>query len=1084
MKRKSCLILWTVVALSLSLPIALRAQGTAGSITGQVSDSAGAVVPKATVRITNEATGIERQVETDGTGFYLFTNVLPASYEISVTATGFRQWTQKGVQLQVRSGLRVDVQLQVGAVTESLTVTGTAAPLIESVSAKVGSIVETRQITELPLNGRQFAQLILLTPGALPIALGQSAAFKVQLGAGSYSPVINGQRSRYNNFTLDGVENNDPMFNSYAMNPSVDAIQEFTVQSRGGVAEQGRSMGSDIIVVTRSGGNEFHGSAWEFLRNEKLDARNFFDPGKPAYKQNQFGGTFGGPLLLPRYNGRNRTFFFGYYEGFRAVRSANNITTVPTEAMRQGDLSDPALPRIYDINTTRADPSSPVGYTRAPFPGNRVPQDRIDKNATAIFNSEYPLPNMPGVTRNYINTMGRHQVNDQTSLRIDHKFTDNNNLFGRISYNDGDQLNPAGIPALTETLTNVAWNATVSDTHVFRPNLIGHFQFGLNRYTSNLGSGALPANILEATGWDKVYPGGAPSYLVLGLNVADVSGAGGYVVPIGPHTSYQAIGDITWIKGRHSFKAGLTWNTLRSFQASPQASISFGRKPTSDLVDLSGTGHGVATFLLGLPTDSRRAAGDTSARLSHNEYHGFLQDDIRLGSKLTLSLGLRYSYVQAMKEARNAYSGFNVLTGDYMLAVKNPTTGAGPNIRERWVDPDWNNFAPRVGLAYVIDSKTSIRAGAGLYYSFTDYVQFFADPAGNWPFGFSESVGPLNDFFVDAAASNPFTRSPGVLIPPSPEGQGGYSLNPRMRTPYSTQWNLSVQRQLPSEMLFEVNYVGSNAVKLLQTRGENRALPGPGPVQPRRRWPNYGGWNWDDNGAPSNYNGLSMRLQKRYSMGLSFLSSYTWSHNLDIWSTERGGTAAPQDPQNWRADYATSSADVQQTFLFSSVYELPFGRGKKYLQNGIGSWVLGGWQWSNILGLYSGQPINVTLGFDNANNGGSTQRPDVTGNPIPSDQTRLGWINRAAFARPEPFAYGNAGRNIMRGPGLKNLDIGLVKNTPLTEKTNLQFRTEFFNAFNMVNFGNPDSNFSSQNFGVILSARSARSIQFSLKLAF
>lgn len=1066
-------------------PTPLSAQVTAGSISGIVTDAGQAVVPKAEVHINNEATGISRTVTTDDAGHYVVTNLLPAVYELTVSARGFKAAVQKGLQLQVNQNLRADVQLEVGEVRQTVEITA-GAPLLESVSAKVGTVVETKQVTELPLNGRQFAQLILLTPGALPVALGQSTTFKVQLGAGSYSPVINGQRSRFNNFLLDGAENNDPMFNSYAMNPSVDAIQEFSVQSRGGVSEQGRSMGSDVIVVTRSGTNVYHGNVWEFLRNAKLDARNFFDPVRPNFKQNQFGGTFGGPVRLPHYKGRDRTFFFGYYEGFRYVRSANNIGTVPTEAMRSGDFSDSRLPRLYDINTTRASASAPGGFARDLFPGNRIPQDRLNKNAQDLLQQVYPLPNLPGVTRNYVNTTGQKQQNDQASGRIDHQISVSNTLFGRISYNDGYIVSPGGIPAVSNTVTNTAWNATVSDSHIFRPNLIGHFQLGFNRYTSNSSGNALPDSILRQTGWDKLYPSGPPDLLRLSLAVSDIVGAGGSFIPIGPHTSFQGISDLTWIRGKHSFKLGFTVNHLDSFQASPQASIGFGRRPTSNLVDLSGTGYGVATFLLGLPTESRRAAGDTSAKLSHYEYHGFLQDEMRLNRRLTLTAGLRYSYVQAMKEARNAYSGLDYLTGNYLLAIKNPVTGAGPNLRERWVDPDWNNFAPRLGLAYLLNNKTTIRAGVGIYYSFTDYPQYFGDPAGNWPFGFSDTVGPLNDFFVDASLTNPFVGSPGAQIPLSPEGQGGYSINPRIRTPYATQWNLSVQRQLRWELVLDLSYTGSNAVKLLQSRTENQAIPGPGPVQPRRPNPKYTQLTWDDNGPPSNYNGLSVKLQKRFSGGLSMLTSYTWSHNLDIYSTERGGTSGgPQDPRNWRPDHATSTADVKNAFLFSGVYELPFGRGKRYLQNGPASYILGNWEWSSILGLYGGQPVAVVLGFDNASTGrAAAQRPNVVGNPILENPTRLRWFNTAAFARPDPLKFGNAGRNLFRGPGLKNFDMALMKNFPWGEKKNLQFRTEFFNAFNLVNFGSPNGNFSSQDFGVILNARASRSIQFSLKLSF
>ncbi|HWB96099.1 MAG TPA: hypothetical protein VG672_05340, partial [Bryobacteraceae bacterium] len=999
-----------------------------------------------------------------------------------VLAPGFKTAVHTAVELKVGQTLQFDVRLEVGQAAETVTISAEQAQIVEQ-NARIATVVETRQITELPLNGRQFAQLILLTPGALPVALGQSTSFKVQLGAGSYSPVIAGQRNRFNNFTLDGVENNDPMFNSYAMNPSVDAIQEFSVQSRGNASEQARTMGSDVVVVTRSGTNEYHGAAWEFLRNTVLDARNFFDPARPQFKQNQFGGTFGGPLRLPRYRGRDRTFFFGYYEGFRYVRSANSVASVPTAAMREGDFSGAGVPRLYDISTTRASAAAPSGYARDPFPGNLIPSSRIAANTRDILNL-YPLATLPGITRNYINTTPQRQQNDQASLRIDQKITERNNLFGRISYNDGYNASPGSVPVVVTNITNKAWNATVSDTQILKLNLLLHLQFGLNRYTSNRSGRPLPDNLLSATGWDKLYPSGPPDLLMLSLAINDAPSLGGAFTPIGPHTFYQGITDLSYVRGRHNFKTGFTWNTLRSFQASPQADITFGRQPTSDLVDQAATGYGVATFLLGLPTASRRAAGDTSARLSNNEFHYFLQDEVRLTRALTLTAGIRYSYVQAFREARDAYAGFDVKTGDYLLAVKNPVTGAGPNVRARYIDPDWNNFAPRLGLAYALTPRISLRAGAGIFYSFTDGIQFAADPAGNWPFGFSESVGPLNEFFAETPFTNPFSRSAGVAMPSGPEGQGGYAMDPRMKTPYATQWNFGIQTQLPGDLLFEATYLGSTSVKLLNSVWVNLAVPGPGPVQSRRPYPQYSMIDYDQNTAPAHYNGLSMKVQKRFANGLSFLSSYTWSHTLDIWSTEREA-AGPQDPLNWRADYATSTSDVTHAFLFSNVYELPAGRGKRFLHRGLLSYVLGNWQWSNIIGLYGGQPIDIQLGVDNASKGRpGGQRPNLAGNPFPEHQTRLNWINKAAFLTPAPLQYGNLGRNIMRGPGLKNWDMALSKNIRWRERTTVQLRADFFNTFNFVNFGNPDTTLSSTNFGVITSARSPRSIQFGLKISF
>jgi hypothetical protein len=1064
----------------------LSAQQTAGTISGVVSDGAGAVIPSATVTVTNEGTGIERRTTSNETGLYVVSDLLPASYEITVSANGFKRDVAKNVRVVVDQNARLDFHLELGDVTQAVEVHATEAPLLSTVSSKMDTVIEAQQITGLPLNGRQFAQLILLTPGALPITIGTATSFKVQLGAGSYAPVISGQRSRYNSFTLDGIENTDPMFNSYAMNPSVDAIQEFSVQSRGEAGEFARSMGSTVVVVTRSGANQFHGSAWEFLRNNDLDARNFFDPQTPAYKQNQFGATFGGPLRLPHYDGHNRTFFFGYYEGYRATRSANSITTVPTSAMQKGDFSAVGLPTIYDINTTVANAASQAGYSRSPFPNNIIPASRVDPNAALTFSTVYPLPNRPGVSSNYVNTTPNRTQNDQGSLRVDHKISDANNLFGRISYNNGSQLSPGSIPADYANLINVAWNSTVSDTHIFRSNLIGHAQFGVTRYTSSQLGNSLPSNVLSATGWNSTYPSAAPSLLILGLTMADAAGVSGQFTPIGPHTSYNSIGDITWIHGRHTLKFGITWIDLHSFQASPQATINFTRAPTSNLINQQTTGYGPATFLLGLVTDSRRTIGDTSARLSNNQFSGFIQDEWRLARKLTITAGLGYDYFQAMKDQGDLYAGLDILTGNYLVAAKNPITNAPPNVRQRWVDPDWHNFAPRLGIAYLLGDRTTLRAGGGIFYSQTDAVQMFGDPAGNWPFGNSQIIGPLNQYFADTTMENPFLGSPTLTLPPNPYGQGGYALNPRMKTPYASEWNASIQRQLGSGMVVEMSYVGSNAVKLLNRILNNNATsPGPGSVQLRRQWPLYGAIRWDDNSAPANYNGLTLKLQKRFSHGLTFLTNYAWSHALDVFSSDRGGVSnGAQDPNNWRNDYATSNGSIKQAFLFSDVWELPFGHKKAWVNSGPASQILGGWEWSNILGFYGGQPISVLLGFDNANVGNVAQRPNLVGNPTLSNPTPQKWFNTAAFAAPAPFTYGTAGRNISKGPGIRNWDIALQRNFAITERIRLQFRAEAFNTPNFVNFGLPVANYSASNFGQVLSAAASRDIQFSLKLAF
>jgi len=629
----------------------IPAQTSSGVITGTVKDSSGAVLPDAKVTVTNEGTNISREVTTDKAGGYVVPSVLPGVYTVSAELSGFKKAMQSSITLQVNQTLRMDFVLQVGEVTQTVDVEA-AAPLLQSETSTVGTVIENKQVVELPLNGRSFTELTYLIPGAVRQ---QGAIFQTSGSRVS----VSGARAEDNNYTLDGVNNNETFFKAYAVQPSIDAIQEFKIQTNITSSEFGSAAGANINVATKSGTNDIHGGVFEFLRNNVFDARDSFAPEKPTFRQNQFGGQVGGPVYIPKlYNGKDRTFFFFNYEGFRYRRAATALGTIPTPEMFGGNLAfdqtGAPAPQIFDPATTRPDPNHPGQFIRDPFPGNIIPADRIDpimKSYAALF---YPAPNLPGQKLNIINAASGSTDTNQYTARVDHKFSDKNTFFSRFSYVQSEQLSPSVLGTYTGSLTNAFRNFMISDTHVFNPTTILDVKLAYHRnnlqqfYTPPRGQTLQDVQQwLSSTGIQgiPIKNNNVPLYPQFFFQETYTNpNQDGYPFP---DDTYQILASLSKTKGRHLLKFGMDYQNRRNLDDGLfSANIQFTKEPTQDPQNAAGTGQVLAAYLLGLPNSALRNVGDTTALMRWSGYYFYFQDDIKVNSKLTVNLGIRYDYTQ------------------------------------------------------------------------------------------------------------------------------------------------------------------------------------------------------------------------------------------------------------------------------------------------------------------------------------------------------------------------------------------------------------------------------------------------------
>jgi hypothetical protein len=1063
----------------------LQAQISSATLSGTVEDSSGAVIPGATVTAIEVSSNTQRSAQTNGSGLYTIPLLQPGVYTIKVTKQGFQTAEQTNIELQVNQSASLTFKLTVGSAATTVHVSG-SAPLLETQNASLGTVIGSHEIVDLPLNGRQFTQLLQLVPGTVAVDVSQNSGAAPNLGGGGVTPAVNGQSNRSDLFYLDGIYASDPFFSGYSISPSIDAIHEFQEQSHADQSESGMTLGGVINVQTKSGTNKFHGDAFEFFRNDALDALNYFQTKKGGYHLNEFGGTIGGPIIP------NKLFFFGLYDGYRQSAASTNFSTLPTSAELQGDFSA-ILPNTIIYNPATYDPAT---NTAQPFPGNIIPSGDLNQGVIAVLKAYLPssLPTSP-TGNNYVNTESHTITQNQYGGRIDYNVNSNNLVFGRITINDETQVSPNQLPGNSfDTGFNGA-NGGVNWIHTFSPTLVSQLTFGLN--SINIPQEMVQANaasVFNAGGFSAGFtdqPGGIKVSKVPGLHPSGFFDLNSGWGPIGPQHTWQISGSINKQLARHSLKFGASGYINSMYTNWAEDDINFNQQATWDPATRSG-GNSLASMFLGLPVSAGRQLGNSGVNLRSHLLGVFAQDSWKVFPNLTINYGVRWNYTSPVTDTNNRLSGFDYRTGKWYMVkgdVDIPSGPLPPDVvilpRSSITKPIYDNVAPRFGFAWAPFAKTVVRAGAGIFYdSWSGALQAAQNARGAWPSGASQSVNNLDTAGVtpNVSAQNPFVGF-STKVPATPFPSGGGFLDTNFKDAYAGEWNLQIQQQLGRSGVLSLAYVGSSTSRApIQVPHNISTQLGPTQVLPHS---NMSSFNVIQSIGHMNYNAFQAKYHKRFQGGLSVITAFTWSKTINVGCAEFWEDCNIQDPYNLAADRSVSDTDVPLVFTFSGVYQLPFGKGKTYLQHGIASALAGGWQINGILATRSGTPFTVGINFDNANANGGSQRPNQVGNPNSAPHNVKEWFNTSAFAVPAQYTYGNVHRNSLRGPAYTDLDFSLLRNFDLPRSTTLQFRSEFFNILNHPNFGNPDSTLEDSTFGQITgTAGNPREIQFAAKVKF
>lgn len=1112
-------------AVVLAAWISGHAQSFTAQISGRVIDESGGVVPGAEVTATHLATGVARTVVSNDQGIYRLLNLQPGRYRIEAELVGFKKFVQEPITLQVNDHLALEIRLQVGEVSEVITVTG-EPPLLETETASFGSVVNERTIQELPLNVRDSLALIVLTPGVIT-AEGFGTGGGTDVGRNWFKSDFNvgGGQMRGQEILLDGAPStsSDRSFATYI--PPVDSTQEFKVQANSFSAEFGRTTGGVLNIVTKSGTNEFHGTAYEFHRNSVLDANNFFANragfDKTAFRRHQFGINTGGPIF------KDRTFFFTAYEGFRQAFPDTRISTVPTALQRKGDFSqtfarDGKLITIYDPLTLRRDAQG--NLVRDSFPGNIIPANRFDPVAVAAL-SFYPEPNLPGdpVTgaNNYI--FGDQSITDRDrwDFRVDQNFGQTNKLFGRLSYETSDRLTPRNwdLPSAhnARIQKDKFYHAVLGDTHTFSPSLIGELRLSFTRGHPQQTSVSEGFDLRQLKFPDNYVQVAAPHFPF--FNVSDMTALGNGVINNQPRNTFGVQGNVTKLLDRHSFKTGLDIRVLdfHAFQdTNPTGSFNFGRLFTQGPDPLrarADAGFGLASFLLGMGTGG--SINHTQGLSLRRVYYSFyVQDDWKVTPRFTLNLGLRYDLDVGQRERFNRLTNLDLTSPSPLgpqvgLDLKGVLRYLGTN---GWptnqLETDKNNFGPRLGLAYKLTDRTVVRAGYGIFYV---PMVVIADGA----IGFNSStpwIATIDNLRPEHLLNNPFPQ--GFNLPREerdPLTNVGFGISGYIRDEpvgYTQQWNLSLQHQVAGDFVLDLAYWGNKGTKLqysgwrendlpnefLALKAKlNERVPNPffgviptgalsGSTVTRRQlllpFPQYTGVTRTRVSAGSQiYHAFTLKVEKRMSEGLSVVASYTNSKTISDTPGRdtSGGAGGILNMENRRAERSLTPFDVPQRLVVSFIYELPFGRGKRLGGDweGLANALLGGWTFSGFTTFQSGFPLSIN-------------RPAVKTGSAKLDRPTIDrWFDTSVFSPADPFTFGNVGQvePDLRADGVNNFDFTLAKNFYIQERFRLQFRAEFFNAFNTPQFAQPVDSVTNPSFGRVTSqANAPREIQFALKL--
>ncbi|HEY3456259.1 MAG TPA: TonB-dependent receptor [Bryobacteraceae bacterium] len=1094
LSAKAFLVIWSGVALA-SLTVA---QTNNATIVGNVTDVSGGSVAGADITVKNVATGVSRQLKTDEAGAYRVFPLHPGTYEVTASSPGMKTQIEPNIVLDAAANVKVDFRMEVGVVSEKVEVQANAA-VLQTQDASVGGTVTGNEVSRLPVNGRNYTRLIMLMPGTSDQGGSQSNG----TFSGTQMISVNGQRRQDNNFTVDGVDNNFMMMNSPGMSPSMDAIQEFRVLDNTS-AEFGRSSGSNVNIVIKSGTRDLHGTAYEYLRNDKFDANDFFanrnKTGKVPFRQNQYGVAIGGPVVIPKiYHGRDKTFWFFNWEGFRARRGQTILSSYPIQAQRDGDFSSLGSKSLYNpfTGTLAADGKTVI---RQPFVNNQIPKSMINPAMTFFMDTMVPLPNRGGLTSNFVNTQGYSNDRDAINVRADHNFNSSNTVSFRYSRQRVGQLQPNSDPYLAQLSRFDVDNYMGSWTHIFSPTSVLEVKYGRN--VPLLPQPPVNSRINRK---DFFAKSGITMFIpdVLFDPLPNFSADGEFSVGQGGQITGDHINQFfvnySKVLSRHSLRFGMNYSR-RHFSTNTtnpmDGSVNYDPSLTN-LSTISNSGDSFASMLLGTPSAIRRGTGNTVTEANINPIALYVQDDWRITDKLTLNIGLRYEAIPAPVEETNRLGNLVIgrdpssgkYTGTLLWATTNPevdpvtgvagepahTGGYGPSLmRNNYLD-----FAPRIGLAYQLTSKTVIRSAYGIFYNST-FVQELQDMRKFWPYtiqqNFSANQGVRPDLLITDAGPS-FSNTSAI---------GGWPQNPENRTPYSQQWNFTIQRQLMEDMTLDVGYVGNANKKQVGYDPINSALsPGPGPIQPRRLMPDFGDLDGGNNKFNSMYNSLRLNLVKRFSKGVQINGNYTWGRSMTNSSSLAEATV--QNPYDLHQEWARASIDLRQIFQLAFVYELPFGRGKHFGAN----WnpfvnaLLGGWSADGIVRAQTGNPLNPRVNQDRANVGRTYQRPNATGlDPNAGPKTADQWFNTAAFALQPQYTYGTSGQFVIDAPGVYNWDLALQKDFRIFEGHTLQFRGESYNLSNNVRFDTINTALDGNSFGLVTHAAPARQLQFALRYQF
>lgn len=1067
--RAATLLVLGIAAL-LVFAAALPAQSV-GRITGTVFDPSGLAIPGAEVTIENTGTGLTYKATANEAGLFGFPELPIGTYRLTVTSEGFKKLVRPNIQLLTAQSLDLPVTLEIGEVSESVEVAATA-PLLESTVSTVQTTVDVRQMEELPLNGRNPLQLVMLTPGAIASNVDTTTGQQDNEGV-----AVNGARASDNTYRLDGGNYTNTWFNSAPVLPNPDTLQEFTVQSSNYNA---KNSGAGVVVEmsTRSGTNKFHGSLFEFMRNEKLNAADTVSRTRAPFKRHQYGGTLGGPIR------RDKTFFFGSYQGTRERATPSmKVTTPPSAAMRQGDFSG--------ITQIIVDPN-----TGQPFPGNIIPSDRLDPITLKLVNTIVPLPNSGN---RLIVPRDADKDDDQFLAKVDHVFSTRNQMSVRFFYDHYNfQRDTNSVPGVFGDNVFRNRSFTIRDTHTFSPNFVLTASATYSRFFRD----QIPQTPTTLRDAGVQYPLGREEDLKEGIRFA-VAGyfnlfSGGALQQIPAVQGYR--GSAYYTRGRHVMQFGVDFDHHNVYhvdvsQFEGQFRFNGARTRSSKI---KGSGRSMADALLGLPQWFKQNAGKSN-RLIENQVHFWFQDDWKAWRGLTLNLGVRWEpWLPAVDKDgsdRDRLTGF-IPGYRSQMAPQAPVGMVFPNdpgFPTSLIRKDWNNLAPRVGFAWDVfqSGKTVLRGGYGIYYK-RIAGQVIAKATEIQPFSLlvyrQDLVSSIADPYIGYPGGSPFPFRP----PTSLDGVEfklpvtGQIFDPTISTGYLQNWNFTVEQAIPGDMVVSAGYLGNHAVKLLGTVLANPGLYGPGAtkknLEQRRIYPDYGQLNTRGDFGYSNYHALQIQVRRRAASGLTLLANYSFAKAMDNVARANNNNSGVRNPFDLNSDRGLSDNDVKHIANFAFVYSLPTFRFDNPFLGGL----INGWQTNGIVTVRSGLPVTPLSGADNSLSGNNLDHPDLIGDParpVGVDK-QVQWFNVDAFVPNAPGTFGTAGRNIIRAAGSSSVDLSLFKNFRLKESLKLQVRGEAFNALNHPNLGKPNVTITNVNFGRVLEGGNPRVIQLALKLLF